>query len=108
VTEAAKRARQGEGPSLIEIKTARQRGHFEGDPQVYKTAEEKEEILRNDPIPRFAKALVDKKIATKEKLAELEASAEAALQAAIKFTDESPFTSFDEVMTDLYYTEVTA
>ncbi len=51
---------------------------------------------------------MDKKIATKEKLAELEASAEAALQAAIKFTDESPFTSFDEVMTDLYYTEVTA
>ena len=51
---------------------------------------------------------MDKKIATKEKIAELEASAEAALQVAIKFTDESPFTSFDEVMTDLYYTEVTA
>jgi acetoin:2,6-dichlorophenolindophenol oxidoreductase subunit alpha len=108
VSEAAKRARSGAGPSLVELKTARQFGHFEGDPQVYKTAEEKEETLRNDPIPRFEKTLLDKKILTKEKVAELRASAEADLQAAIKFTDESPYPSFEEAFTDLFYTEVPA
>lgn len=108
VFEAAKRGRSGAGPSLIEIKTTRQRGHFEGDPQVYKTEEEKEEILRNDPIPRFEKTLLDKKILTKEMVAELWASAEAELQAAIKFADDSPYTPIEEAMTDLYYTEVPA
>lgn len=108
VFEAAKRARAGEGPSLIEIKTARQRGHFEGDPQVYKTEEEKAEILRKDPIPRFEKSLIDKKIATKEEIAELQASAEAELQAAIKFTDESPYPGPEEIYTDLFYEEVAA
>jgi TPP-dependent pyruvate/acetoin dehydrogenase alpha subunit len=45
VSEAAKRARAGDGPSLIEAKTSRQRGHFEGDPQTYRTKEEMEEVL---------------------------------------------------------------
>jgi len=108
VHEAAKRGRAGEGPSLIELKTARQRGHFEGDPQVYKTEEEKAEILRKDPIPRFEKSLIDKKIATKEEIEGLVASAEAELQAAIKFTDESPYPGPEEIYTDLFYEEVAA
>jgi pyruvate dehydrogenase E1 component alpha subunit len=103
VGEAAKRARAGEGPSLIELKTARHRGHFEGDPQPYKTEEEKAEIMRKDPIPRFEKSLIDKKIATKERIEELWAAAEADLQAAIKFTDESPYPGPEEIFTDLFY-----
>jgi len=54
VYEAAKkaidRARMGEGPSLIEAKTYRQHGHFEGDPQIYKPKEEIESWLKKDPI----------------------------------------------------------
>lgn len=108
VSEAAKRARAGEGPTLIELKTARQRGHFEGDPEVYRTPEEKEEVLRNDPIKRFETTLIDKKIATRQKVEELWASAEADLQAAIRFADESPYPSFEEAMSDVWYTEVAA
>jgi len=108
VNEAAKRARAGDGPSLIELKTARQLGHFEGDPQVYKTAEEKEETMRRDPIPRYGQLLLDRKVLTQQQVEEIWAKAEAALQAAIKFTDESPYPDFSEAMTDLFYEEVAA
>jgi pyruvate dehydrogenase E1 component alpha subunit len=108
ITEARKRAVAGEGPALVEVKTARQRGHFEGDPQVYRTPEEFEEVLRNDPIKRFEAVLMEQKILTKKKVEELWASAEADLQAAIKFTDESPYPPLEETMTDLLYTGVAA
>lgn len=103
VSEAAKRARAGEGPTLIELKTARHRGHFEGDPQPYVTEEDRAEIMRKDPIPRFEKSLLDKKILTKQQVEELWASAEADLQAAIKFAEESPYPGPEEIYTDLFY-----
>jgi pyruvate dehydrogenase E1 component alpha subunit len=108
LTEAAKRARAGEGPSLIELKTARQRGHFEGDPEPYRTPEEKEEVLRNDPIKRFEASLLDKKLLTQKRIQDIWASVEADLQAAIRFTDESPYPAFEEATTDVFYTEVAA
>ena len=60
--EAVSRARKGEGPSLIENKTYRIRGHFEGDPQKYRTEEEVLEwVNSNDPIKRFESLLTGKK-----------------------------------------------
>lgn len=108
ITEAAKRGRAGEGPTLIELKTARQRGHFEGDAQVYKTPEEIEQTLQKDPIPRFEKELLNRKILTPETVKDLWASAEADLQQAILFADESPYPPFEEAMTDLFYEEAPA
>ncbi len=57
--EAIKRARQGQGPTLIECKTYRHRGHFEGDPCVYRNTKELDEWKEKDPIPRFEQRLVD-------------------------------------------------
>jgi acetoin:2,6-dichlorophenolindophenol oxidoreductase subunit alpha len=108
VVEASKRGRAGEGPTLLELKTSRHRGHFEGDSQIYRTKEEMEEVYRNDPIKRFEKSLLDRKILTPEMVAEIEASTDADLQAAIQFTDESPYPAFEEAMTDLFYEEVAA
>ena len=51
VGKAVARARQGAGPSLVECKTYRHYGHFEGDPQTYKKKEESEEWMAKDPIP---------------------------------------------------------
>lgn len=50
-SEAVARARKGQGPTLIECKTYRHRGHFEGDPSVYKPKDEQAEWLKKDPIP---------------------------------------------------------
>ena len=68
VQEAVKRARSGEGPTLIECKTYRYRGHFEGDPTVYRSDEEVEEWRKKDPIPRFEATLSQMGIMTEEQM----------------------------------------
>jgi len=55
--EAVARARAGHGPSLIEVKTDRYLGHFQGDPETYRPAGEVEELRKNDPIPALAASL---------------------------------------------------
>jgi TPP-dependent pyruvate/acetoin dehydrogenase alpha subunit len=64
VGEAVKRARRGEGPSLVECKTYRWRGHFEGDACTYRCTEELDEWMAKDPIPRFEEKLVESGLAT--------------------------------------------
>lgn len=59
VNAAAASARAGDGPTFIEAKTYRQRGHYEGDPMVYRTQEEMADWARRDPIPAFHKRLVE-------------------------------------------------
>jgi Pyruvate/2-oxoglutarate dehydrogenase complex, dehydrogenase (E1) component, eukaryotic type, alpha subunit len=67
--EAVERARRGEGPTLIEARTYRFRGHFEGDPQIYRSKEEVEWWMNNkDPIKIFEKYLLERGIATREEL----------------------------------------
>ena len=57
--EAVARARRGGGPSLIEVKTDRLFGHFEGDPQVYRTKEEMALLTERDALRAFERRLVD-------------------------------------------------
>jgi len=64
--EAIKRARKGEGPTLIECKTYRWRGHFEGDPVTYRSEEELEEWKKKCPIKRFRERLMSLGILTEE------------------------------------------
>jgi TPP-dependent pyruvate/acetoin dehydrogenase alpha subunit len=64
VTEAAARARRGEGPTFIEAKTCRWRGHYEGDTQTYRTEKEISDCKKKDPIVRFRKELVARGVMT--------------------------------------------
>ena len=57
VSKAVDRARSGGGPTLIEAKTYRHRGHFEGDPEAYRTKEEIEEARKRDPLVRIEERL---------------------------------------------------
>ena len=100
--EAVKRARAGEGPTLIECKTYRHRGHFEGDPMVYRPKEEFEAWLEKDPLPRFEAKLLEMGILTKEKIEQIEKDIEAKLEEAIKFAEESPFPAPEELTEDVY------
>ena len=87
--EAVARARAGEGPTLLEMKTLRFRGHFEGDPDRYRDDEERDAALAFDPIPSFEARLVEAGIAGKESLAAARAGAESALDAAVEFARAS-------------------
>ena len=101
--KAIKRARKGEGPTLIENKTYRIRGHFEGDPQKYRTeAEVKTWQDKNDPITRFSEILFKKKVLTKKREKEIWDEVEAELKEAVAFAEESPFPEPKEALEDLY------
>ncbi|HLB49865.1 MAG TPA: pyruvate dehydrogenase (acetyl-transferring) E1 component subunit alpha [Anaerolineales bacterium] len=100
--EAMKRAREGKGPSLVECKTYRYRGHFEGDPTVYRSKEEVDAWLKKDPIPRFEKTLRDMKVLTDARMADIKKEIEARIEAAVKFAEESPWPEPAEILEDVY------
>ncbi len=102
VSEAVKRARSGEGPSLIECKTYRWRGHFEGDACVYRSEEEVEAWKKKDPIPRFEKKLMDQGILNEEQAKEIRAAIAGELQEAVDYAEQSPLPSPDELLDDVY------
>ncbi|MEA2021798.1 MAG: thiamine pyrophosphate-dependent dehydrogenase E1 component subunit alpha, partial [Candidatus Caldatribacteriota bacterium] len=60
--EIIKRAREGGGPSLLEVKTYRIKGHFVGDPELYRNKKEVEEFWLNEPIKKFEKRLMEAKM----------------------------------------------
>jgi pyruvate dehydrogenase E1 component alpha subunit len=100
--EGIKRAREGLGPTLIECKTYRHRGHFEGDPCVYRRPEEVQEWKEKDPIPRFEKKLLDLGVLTQEKIEEIKSSIAQRIAEAERFAEESPYPDPDELTQDLY------
>jgi pyruvate dehydrogenase E1 component alpha subunit len=100
--EAVARGRKGDGPTLIECKTWRWRGHFEGDPAVYKKPEEQESWLKKDPIPRLGARLIELKYATQADLDKIAADAVAEVEAAVKYAESSPIPTPADVLTDVY------
>jgi pyruvate dehydrogenase E1 component alpha subunit len=100
--EAVKRARAGDGPSLIECKTWRWRGHFEGDPSAYKDADEQKSWMAKDPIPRLAQKILDLGHATAADLAAIDDAVKAQVAAAVDFAEKSPDPDIADVLTDVY------
>ncbi|MDR2573184.1 MAG: thiamine pyrophosphate-dependent dehydrogenase E1 component subunit alpha [Desulfovibrio sp.] len=102
VSEAVNRARQGKGPSLLECKTYRWRGHFEGDPTVYRPESELKEWMAKDPIPRFAKKLLDSKQATQAELDAIVGGVKKEVEEAVAFAESSPYPELADLLEDVY------
>jgi len=102
VGEAVARARRGEGPTLVECKTYRHRGHFEGDQQTYKTKKEIEEWMKKDPIPRFRKKLIEMGVLTEKEADEIVRAMLKEMDEAVKFAKESPLPAPEEALEDVY------
>jgi pyruvate dehydrogenase E1 component alpha subunit len=90
VAAAAQRARRDGGPTFIEAKTYRQRGHFEGDPMVYRTEEEMAEWKARDPIPAFRSRLLESATFSETDLEETTGTILELLDEAVVFASESP------------------
>ena len=88
---AAERARRGGGPTLIECKTMRMKGHAEHDDARYMPKELLEAWRKKDPILRFEKYLAQKKLMTAEEKAALDARIENEIRADVAFAEASPF-----------------
>lgn len=100
--EAIQRARAGEGPALIECKTYRYRGHFEGDPMIYRTREEEEMWKAKDPIPRFEAKLMEMGVLSEAQAREINERIIAQVEEAVRFAEESPWPAPEEVLEDVY------
>jgi len=101
--DAVARARRGEGPALLENKTYRRRGHFEGDPQKYRDhAEVAEWEQKKDPLFRLTALLKKKKILTDESENEIKGKVEIELKEAVKFAEESEFPKPEEALEDMF------
>jgi pyruvate dehydrogenase E1 component alpha subunit len=100
VHEAVARARRGEGPTFIEGRTCRRRGHFEGDTHLYRTQAEKDECLKRDPIPRFRKKLIEMVVLTEGETDRIDQEVTEEMDKAVKFAEESPFPETEEVYAD--------
>jgi pyruvate dehydrogenase E1 component alpha subunit len=100
--EAISRARQGKGPSLVECKTYRHRGHFEGDPCDYRNNEELEEWKEKDPIPRLEQKLLEMELLADSKIEEIKSTLQKELAGAEQFAEKSPFPDVSELTEDVY------
>jgi len=102
VSDARARAVAREGPTFVEAKTYRQRGHYEGDPQVYRTAEEMEGWKARDPIPAFRGQLLAAGRLNDGELEELQGGVMAALDEAVAFAKTAPMPQPDEALQGVY------
>ncbi len=88
--KAVKRARSGNGPTLLVTESYRFEGHYAGEPEVYRERDEVQEYRKKDPIPRFRKQLVSKKVAGKDELEAIDAEIQKEMADAVKFARDSP------------------
>ena len=102
VARAAERARAGEGPTLLEFRTYRYKGHSMSDPQKYRTKDEVEQYKQRDPIEVVRKSILDKKMATEKELDAIDEKIIAQVEESVKFAEESKFPDPSEALTDVY------
>jgi pyruvate dehydrogenase E1 component alpha subunit len=105
IERAARRARDGQGPTLLEIKTYRYKGHSMSDPAKYRTKEELEEYKEKDPIEHVRKVLLDQQFATEADIEAINDKVKAIVDDSVDFAEKSPFPDVNELYKDIYTDE---
>jgi len=103
--EAAERARKGDGPTLLELRTYRYKGHSMSDPAKYRTKEELEEYKGRDPIEQVKAVILSKEYATEEELKELDKKLKADVMKSVEFAENSEYPPASDAYTDVYAQE---
>jgi pyruvate dehydrogenase E1 component alpha subunit len=102
IAEAAENARKGKGPTLLEIRTYRYRGHSMSDPAKYRTKEEVEEYKKKDPLEQVKATILKNKFADENWLEQVEARIEQEVNASVEFAENSPFPEPSDLYNDVY------
>ncbi len=100
--KAVKRARDGKGPSLIEVKSVRWHGHYVGDAQKYRLKEDVDSAMREDCIANFEKKVIKDKILEKDDAKRIAEKISAEIDEAVNFARESPYPEGSELSDGLY------
>jgi pyruvate dehydrogenase E1 component alpha subunit len=105
-TEAVRRARAGEGPTLIEARTYRYEDHSEGLVRIlresYRSDEEVEAWRERDPIDVHSRWIVEQQIASQEEIEGVRQDVADTIAEALEFARESPYPDVDDLFTDMY------
>jgi TPP-dependent pyruvate/acetoin dehydrogenase alpha subunit len=99
---AAARARDGDGPTIVECLTYRLRGHYVGDPEAYRKADEVKEWREKDPVRRMADELRQRNTITEKDVEVMQTTAKARVEDAVRFMTESPWPA-PNTLTDFVY-----
>ena len=102
VEKAAERARKGDGPTLLEFRTYRYKGHSMSDPAKYRTKEELESYKAKDPLEQVRATVLANKFATEEELDIIDKRIKVEVEASVKFAEESPYPDPEEAFKDVY------
>jgi pyruvate dehydrogenase E1 component alpha subunit len=102
LTRAVNRAREGGGPTLLEIKTYRYKGHSISDPQKYRTKDEVEGYKQRDPIEMVLKTILDNSFATQEEIDGINKRINDQVAESVQFAETSPWPNDDELLKDVY------
>lgn len=102
VKEMIKRAKKSLGPSLLEVKTYRIKGHFVGDPELYRDKKEVEEFWLNEPIKKFEKKLVELKMLNEIEKKKIWENSGKEIKEAVIFAKKSPIPKPEDALTDLF------
>ena len=105
IERAVRRAREGGGPTFLEIKTYRYRGHSMSDPAKYRSKEELEEYKDKDPITQVLNTLLSNKWATQEEIDAINEKVKAEVEASVQYAEESPYPDDSELYKDIYAEE---
>ena len=100
--EAVSRARRGEGPTFLEMRTYRYKGHSMSDPAKYRSKEEVEEYKAKDPIESVKETILRKKYANEAWVEEINEKVKAIVDESVRFAEESPLPEAQELYTDVY------
>jgi len=105
IERAVRRARSGGGPTFLEIKTYRYRGHSMSDPAKYRTKEELEEYKEKDPIEQVLATIRENNIATEEEINAINERVKTEVEDSVTFAEESPYPDDSELYKDIYAEE---
>jgi TPP-dependent pyruvate/acetoin dehydrogenase alpha subunit len=100
--EAVARARRGEGPSLVEVKTDRYLGHFQGDAEAYRPKDEVAELRKRDPIPALAAHLRERGLLDESAENAIKARADQRVTQAYAFARESAYPAVEDALRDVF------
>ncbi|MDQ3048983.1 MAG: pyruvate dehydrogenase (acetyl-transferring) E1 component subunit alpha [Bacteroidota bacterium] len=105
VESAVARARKGDGPTLLEMKTYRYKGHSMSDAQTYRTKDEVKEYQAQDPIEKVLATIKKNKFASEADIEAIEKRVEDIVAESVKFGEDSPYPTIDELYKDVYNQE---
>jgi len=102
IEEAVARARRGDGPSLLDIRTYRYKGHSMSDPQKYRTKEEVADWMEQDPIEHCLRVIQENKWLSEKEIEDIDAWIKKEIEEAIEFAENSPYPDADDLYEDVY------